>query len=266
MPGGPTGSPEHALQRLQEAERLERALLHELAGLLDGSTRFLRLAQRVLKGEALNAVSAAAAINHLGAAESALNTMAQMIERSRAAADDRPYPTFIVAPQPIHTAIDAAVAHTQHLASEYGVQFAVDIEVSALKSPPLPLYPVISNAIRNAIESHATERHDEQSQHDPYIRIHARAEDEQDPHLIVEISDNGPGLSPDLAADPKLALSLGYTNRPHGSGVGLAICADIVSSLSGTLEIRSGATRGVTLRVRIPFAQDSGNGPIAGEH
>jgi len=255
VPGGPTGSPEHALRRLEEAERLERALLHELAGLLDGSTRFLRLAQRELRADTLNAVGTAAAMNHLGAAESALNTMAQMIDRSRSSADDRPHPNYIVAPQPVHTAIDAAVAHTQHLAAEYGVQFALDIEVSALRSPPLPLYPVISNAIRNAIDSHASERRDEHSKHDPYIRIHARADGDTDPHLILEISDNGPGLSPELMLDPQLALSLGYTNRPHGSGVGLAICADIVSSLAGTLEIRPGATRGVTIRIRVPFDQ-----------
>ncbi len=257
IPGGSTGSPEHALRRLDEAERLERALLHELAGLLDGSTRFLRLALRELKSDQFNAIGAAAAINHLGAAESALNTMAHMIDRSREAASDRQHPNYIVAPQPVHTAIDAAVAHNQNLAAEQGVQIGIDIEVSALRCPPLPLYPIVSNAIRNAVESHASDREETPSGHDRYIRIHARSEDDRTPLLILEISDNGPGLCKELTADPQLALSLGYSNRPHGSGVGLSLCADIVASLGGTLTISPGANRGAVIRARIPYQPDS---------
>jgi two-component system, OmpR family, sensor histidine kinase TctE len=253
IPGGSTGSPEHALRRLDEAERLERALLHELAGLLDGSTRFLRLALRELKSDQFNAIGAAAAINHLGAAESALNTMAQMVDRSREAANDRQHPTYMVAPQPVHTAIDAAVAHNQYLAAEHGVQIAIDIEVSALKCPPLPLYPIVSNAIRNAVEAHASELGEPPKGHDRYIRIHARSDEGNTPVLILEISDNGPGLCEELAADPQLALSLGYSNRPHGSGVGLSLCADIVASLGGTLSIRPGASRGAIIQARIPY-------------
>lgn len=257
IPGGSTGSPEHALRRLDEAERLERALLHELAGLLDGSTRFLRLALRELKSDQFNAIGAAAAINHLGAAESALNTMAHMIDRSREAASDRQHPNYIVAPQPVHTAIDAAVAHNQNLAAEQGVQIGIDIEVSALKCPPLPLYPIVSNAIRNAVEAHASDREETRTGHDRYIRIHAWSEDGTAPVLILEISDNGPGLCEELAADPQLALSLGYSNRPHGSGVGLSLCADIVASLGGTLTINPGANRGAVIRARIPYQPDS---------
>jgi len=253
IPGGSTGSPEHALRRLDEAERLERALLHELAGLLDGSTRFLRLALRELKSDQFNAIGAAAAINHLGAAESALNTMAQMIDRSREAANDRQHPTYIVAPQPVHTAIDAAVAHNQSFAAEHGVQIAIDIEVSALKCPPLPLYPIVSNAIRNAVEAHASDPEDTPEGYDRYIRIHAWSEEGRAPLLTLEISDNGPGLCKELAADPQLALSLGYSNRQHGSGVGLSLCADIVASLGGTLTIRPGANRGAVIRARIPY-------------
>lgn len=257
LPGGPAGSPDHALRRLEESERLEQVLLHELAGLLDGSTRFLRLARRELKEGRLTTVAAAAALNHLGAAESALSTMASMIERTRNQADDRPHPRFIVAPQPIHIAIDAAVAHTQHLAAEQGIRISTSVDASALGMPPLPLYPLFSNAIRNAIESHAASGG--QSAQDATISIAARAD--SGGVLTVTIEDNAQGLSEELIADPSLAFSLGYTNRPGGSGVGLALCADIVSSLGGTISLGQRENgSGAILIAHIPSPTDEVSG------
>ncbi len=250
MPGGPAGSPQHALTRLDEAERLERALLHELSGLLDGSTRFLRLAMRELRTSPNSAVAAAAAINHLAAAESALHTMASMVERTREVASDRPHPKYIVAPQPVHQAIDAAVAHTQHLAAERGIRVRSQIDVSALSAPPLPIYPVIANAIRNAIDAHPALTPRESN---PEIMLAAWCEAAT---LHIEIRDTGEGLSEELRRDPKLAFSLGYTERPGGSGIGLALSADIIASLNGTISLLPGIPNGTVLEITIPLPQD----------
>lgn len=251
LPCGPAGSPEHALRRLEESERLERALLHELAGLLDGSARFLRLARRELKDGTLTTVTAAAALSHLGAAESALQTMAAMIERTRERSHDRPDPCYIVAPQPVHIAIDAAIAHTQHLAAEHGIRIDTDIEISALSAPPLPLYPIIANALRNAIESHRASQ--TQDCPNPGIKIYAAVRDEP-AHLDLSIVDNGPGIGEDLRRDPRLAFALGYTTRSGGSGIGLALCEDIVESLGGSICLEENeAGSGAVLRIRIPI-------------
>lgn len=255
LPGGPAGSPDHALTRLEEAERLERALLHELAGLLDGSTRFLRLAKRELEGASLGPVAAAAAMNHLGAVESALMTMAGMVKTTRDHANDRPHPRYMVAPQPVHVAIDAAVAHTQHLAAERGIRVEVHVDVTALSTPPLPIYPVIANALRNAIEACDAAGVDERP---GGARILIKAWcPSGDPTLHIEVQDNGRGLSERLLADANLAFSLGYSDRPNGSGVGLALSADIVSSLGGTITLRSREPYGAVLAVSIPVGSDS---------
>ena len=251
LPGGPTGSPAHALTRLDEAERLERALLHELDGLLDGSTRFLRLAKRELSGDAPSPVAAAAAINHLSAVESALVTMAGMVQTTRDHASDRPHPRFMVAPQPVHVAIDAAVAHTQHLAAERAVRVEVHVDVTALSASPLPIYPVVANALRNAIEacdpSIEAERHDG-------LRILIKAWcPPGEPTLRIEVQDNGRGLSERLLSDSELAFSLGYSDRPNGTGVGLALSADIVASLGGTVALRPREPHGTVLDIAIPI-------------
>lgn len=255
LPGGPTGSPEHALTRLDEAERLERALLHELAGLLDGSTRFLRLAKRGLEGGSLSSVGAAAVMNHLCAVESALTTMAGMVQTTRDHASDRPHPRYIVAPQPVHIAIDAAVAHTQHLAAERGTRVEVHVDVTALSAPPLPIYPVIANALRNAIEACGLVPDDERPDGS---RILVKAWcPAGEPTLRIEVQDNGRGLSDRLRADASLAFSLGYSDRPNGSGVGLALSADIVSSLGGTIALRSREPEGAVLDISIPVGSGS---------
>lgn len=255
LPGGPTGSPEHALTRLDEAERLERALLHELAGLLDGSTRFLRLAKRGLEGGSLSSVGAAAVMNHLCAVESALTTMAGMVQTTRDHASDRPHPRYMVAPQPVHVAIDAAVAHTQHLAAERGTRVEVHVDVTALSAPPLPIYPVIANALRNAIEACGLVPDDERPDGS---RILVKAWcPAGEPTLRIEVQDNGRGLSDRLRADSSLAFSLGYSDRPNGSGVGLALSADIVSSLGGTIALRSREPEGAVLDLSIPIGSGS---------
>ncbi|MFG0293590.1 MAG: ATP-binding protein [Phycisphaerales bacterium JB050] len=257
LPGGPAGSPQHALTRLDEAERLERALLHELSGLLDGSTRFLRLAMRELRESPNSTVAAAAAINHLAGAESALNTMASMVERTRDVANDRPHPRYIVAPQPVHQAIDAAVAHTQQLAAERGIRIQTRIEVSALSVPPLPIYPVIANAIRNAIDAHPVPLPTNAT---PEITAAAWCEHTS---LYIEIRDTGVGPSEELLRDPKLAFSLGYTERPGGSGIGLALSADIIASLGGTISLAPASPEGAVLKIVIPVSGQSSTEPEA---
>jgi PAS domain S-box-containing protein len=73
-----------------------------------------------------------------------------------------------------------------------------------------------------------------------------------DRHVLVEISDTGPGLpAEDLAHvfDPFFT-----TKRPTGlgSGLGLSICHGIVRSLGGEISARSTPGEGTTFRVLLP--------------
>jgi two-component system OmpR family sensor kinase len=78
---------------------------------------------------------------------------------------------------------------------------------------------------------------------------------ERDGEAVIEVSDNGPGLSPELAgrvferffrADPS-------RSRQHGgSGLGLAIVAAIVGAHSGRVEADLGPEGGALFRVLLP--------------
>lgn len=66
--------------------------------------------------------------------------------------------------------------------------------------------------------------------------------------LIVTVSDNGPGIPPDVASnlfDPFV------TSKANGSGLGLALVAKVVGDHGGIVEFETGE-QGTTFRLRLP--------------
>jgi two-component system C4-dicarboxylate transport sensor histidine kinase DctB len=64
--------------------------------------------------------------------------------------------------------------------------------------------------------------------------------------ITLTVADNGPGLPPEVMA----ALFMPFTTtKPHGLGLGLVICQDILREFGGTLaaENRAGACFIITL-------------------
>jgi len=67
----------------------------------------------------------------------------------------------------------------------------------------------------------------------------------------IEVADNGPGI-PEALHDRVFAPF--YTTKPigEGTGLGLTICRQIVSSLRGDLELRTSPGGGATFRISLP--------------
>jgi two-component system OmpR family sensor kinase len=84
---------------------------------------------------------------------------------------------------------------------------------------------------------------------------------------VLEVSDRGPGLTPDQAervferfyrvdkARTRRAASSGESHR--GAGLGLAIVAALVAAHQGTVEVQTAPGEGATFRVRLPLAPSS---------
>ena len=72
------------------------------------------------------------------------------------------------------------------------------------------------------------------------------------------IADSGPGISAELAQRLYQPFSAGDVN--HGSGMGLAICLDIVMALGGSIalvnRLQQGVHRGLDATVRLPLVQN----------
>jgi two-component system CitB family sensor kinase len=128
------------------------------------------------------------------------------------------------------------------------------------------VYTVITNGVRNAIESIQRA-----GTPDGRIDVIARVELGRTGRcVLIEIIDNGQGPpppapprksvgAPERSADPYAhVFGLGYTTKPDGTGIGLSVARDLVDELGGTIELcareaHGGVTpRGAVLRVRFP--------------
>lgn len=103
------------------------------------------------------------------------------------------------------------------------------------------LYRVLYNLGHNALDIGATE-----------IAITARIEG---PRLVVDLSDNGPGLSP--RARRYLFQPFFGSARSGGSGLGLAIAHDLMQAHGGEIRLERSDARGTCFRLILPLRQES---------
>jgi two-component system, OmpR family, sensor kinase len=121
------------------------------------------------------------------------------------------------------------------------------------------LRQVIANLVTNAI-THTPEG--------TSVTLGLRGDGEQ--HAIIEVRDQGPGLTPEQAehvferfyrvdkartrrAATRVSVANGLTAPHSGSGLGLAIVAALVTAHSGDVEVDTAPGRGATFRVRLPL-------------
>lgn len=110
------------------------------------------------------------------------------------------------------------------------------------------LRQVVDNLMRNALTH---------TQADAAVRVRVAA-DESTHKAIVEVADDGPGMSEEDAAhvferfyraDPARARKVG------GSGLGLSIVASLVTAHGGTAAVATRPGEGATFRIELPLAE-----------
>ncbi len=106
---------------------------------------------------------------------------------------------------------------------------------------------VLINLIKNSYESGATE-----------VEVTARSEG------VICVQDNGCGMSPDVLEHAFIPF---FTTKPTGTGIGLALCRQIILKHGGTISVESVPDKGTTITLNIatsfsPLARD----PFGVEH
>jgi signal transduction histidine kinase len=224
------------------AQRDPARLVHELSNLLDGSLRNVGLALGRL-GEAPGA-SDEQALRELGAAERSLCQMAGVLRDWRDGADATPCPDPQATLMQVIQQVQAIVAPMAH---ERRIGLTLDIEPAAADCSAGPLFSVIHNAVRNALEAGAPGGH---------VWIEAELVPGDGGTLELRIVDDGAGIDPALGRDRDGLVEAGGTTKrgqgPHG--LGLAICRDIVRGLGGVIRRESRDAGGMVLLVRVPRA------------
>lgn len=127
------------------------------------------------------------------------------------------------------------------------------VQVVAQLSESLPLLNahsgsvqrVLINLLNNAVDSLGQERR---------ITIKtsiAPPSEQQRSGINIEISDTGAGISPDLL--PKVFDFFMTTKNPaSGTGLGLAVCQEVVKEHGGKIAINSQVEKGTTVRIFFP--------------
>ncbi|SFS19567.1 sensor histidine kinase [Yoonia litorea] len=142
----------------------------------------------------------------------------------------------------VQDAVENALTLVKHTAEAANVSVAVDLASDPLKTRGLStrFEQVIVNLLRNAID--AVEGESEG-------RIELRLMDADE--IILEVADNGRGLG-DLRMEDLSEPFFSTKPSGEGMGLGLAISAQIINEMGGTLDARTGVGGGAIFSVRLP--------------
>jgi signal transduction histidine kinase len=102
---------------------------------------------------------------------------------------------------------------------------------------PGMLEQVVCNLLKNALEILS----------DRGVIIFSMRQD--DSYLVIEVSDNGPGISSSIRNqlfDPF------FTTKPNGTGLGLWVVYRLIQSMQGMIEVKSELGQGTTFYVAVP--------------
>lgn len=143
--------------------------------------------------------------------------------------------------------IEAALDMTGHALRAGGITLEQDIaaDLPELTADGDQLIQVLINLIVNA--QHAMEGQEAE----PRLLIAAQ---QKAGRVLVEVSDNGPGVPEDVAArifDPFFTTK----DVGVGTGLGLSVCQSMIEAHGGTLELAKSAIGGATFRISLPLGE-----------
>ncbi len=133
------------------------------------------------------------------------------------------------------------------------VELALDPHLPNLLADSAQLQQVVLNLIVNAEQAIVLERGEESRHGRIMIRTRRRAGD----RIAMEVSDDGPGISPEAVSrifDPF------FTTKPAGvgTGLGLSIVYGIIQAHGGEVSVESQPGHGATLTVELPALAGTG--------
>ncbi len=219
-------------------------LTHELSNLIDSTMRYVSLARAEIACQSADALQTGAG-RQLDAACAGLQRMGELVHAAM-----QPCAGWLAQASArglsLHDAINHALDVLRPFAAERLVRLEQQCSDRIADVPAGPLYTVVSNGLRNAIE--ACERTGR-------VRIEADLLPTSNGlgELRIDIIDDGEGLSDEATTR---AFDAGFSTKPGNAGLGLALSEEIIRQLGGVvaLEARAGddGSRGARLIIRCP--------------
>jgi len=123
-----------------------------------------------------------------------------------------------------------------------GIRFESQSEnpLLAIRADKNLLEQAFINLIRNSLEAIG-------DRNDGVVSLRAKKEDKN--HVVLEVSDNGPGIPPEIQSQVFIPF---FTTKPGGTGIGMSIVRKIVLSSGGSVMFNSTPDHGTTFVVKLP--------------
>ena len=150
----------------------------------------------------------------------------------------------------INALLASVAAMARMDAGRHGVEvvFEQSADLPAVRCDPVQIQQVALNLARNAIDA-ATGT---DGSHGPAVRIYAKSADGS---VRVCVEDSGSGVA---VSEREAVFEPFHTNKPHGMGMGLAICRTIVANHGGRLDFHNNTPRpGATFHFTLPAVADA---------
>ncbi len=137
--------------------------------------------------------------------------------------------------------LESVVKVWEPQAEPQGIRVQVDVpeEAVVVRVDQGKLHRVLDNLFKNALEAI------ESGPGEVRIRLTPRRDD----HVRISIADTGPGISDSIEL-----FRLFESTKPNGTGLGLAVCKQIVDAHDGKIEAESLAPHGTVIHVDLPIS------------
>lgn len=234
--------------RASEAKtRFLAVLAHEVRSPLSGIISSLHLWRQEKDPAAREEVAAIAQTS----AHTLLQTVDEILHHSEMESGG----DIAIQPRPVQVRdfLCEIIAHFRASATLKSLDLGLEIDPAVpetLSLDPLRLRQILSNLIANALKF----------TDEGIVRLHASIESPApgDQHLILEVIDSGPGLTPaqiERIFTPYAQADETIAHRYGGTGLGLSISANLARLLGGDISVESDGRTGATFTVRLPVSQ-----------
>lgn len=244
-------------ERLAAWQEMARRIAHEIRNPLTPIQFALhRLQRRALKDESPSPTEIKESVNAILEELEGLKTLAATFSEFARLPD----------PEPVTVVLNDLVRSVAGLVEGQGATVELDLSPDdpRARADRKGLRRVLTNLVKNALESRAERIVMRTRTVEGSAGGHALDEDARlgpgarrsllnEPHVVVTVEDEGPGVS--RAMLDKMFMP-DYTTKPDGSGLGLAIVCRIVAQHGGALIVQRLESRGVMMHVHLPTASD----------
>lgn len=122
--------------------------------------------------------------------------------------------------------------------SNIELEIVIEENLPFLEADPVQIGQIFVNLIKNAVWAMPRGGN---------LKIEASKEKDD---LVVEFADTGVGIS---SENLKLIFDPLFSTKPHGTGLGLTICRQIVDAHDGEIEAKSKTGKGSRFIIKLPF-------------